>query len=89
MKDGLMVDSSGNKFWWLDGLLHRECKPSIIMKDGTEYWYKHGKLHRDDGPAISFFNKDENDYRYTEWWYKDNKLVITEEIISELLEVIG
>ncbi len=54
-----------------------------INSYGTKYWIKNNTLHRLDGPAVI----DSDGYK--EWWYEENLLVITDEVISELLEVIG
>ena len=56
MKNGLVVDEDGNKFWYKDDEYHREDGPAIEWKDGTKYWYRNGRLHREDGPAAEFNN---------------------------------
>jgi hypothetical protein len=50
------VDRHGNKFWKLNGELHREDGPAIEYTSGYKAWYLNGKLHRVDGPAISYPN---------------------------------
>ncbi len=55
----------------------------IINSHGTKFWYQDGLLHRDNGPAVVYPNS-----KYKAWWYEGEKLVITSEVISELLEVI-
>jgi hypothetical protein len=55
------IDSDGDKFWYLDGKLHRE-----ECADGDKFWYLDGKLHREDGPAIEFADGDK-------FWYLDGK----------------
>ena len=50
------TDSFGNKYYYLNNLLHREDGPAIEYTDGSEEWYKNGKLHREDGPAIKWVN---------------------------------
>ena len=37
------VDDSGNKFWYLNGELHREDGPAIEWASGTKEWYLNGK----------------------------------------------
>ena len=44
-------DEYGDKFWWLDGKLHREDGPAVEYADGSKFWYLNDKLHREDGPA--------------------------------------
>ena len=36
------VDDSGNKFWYLNGKLHREDGPAIERADGNKSWYLNG-----------------------------------------------
>jgi hypothetical protein len=54
MKDGMIVDEYGNKYWYKNDLRHRIDGPAVIRSNGTKYWYFEGKLHRTDGPAIIF-----------------------------------
>jgi len=67
IKNGLITDKSGNKFWYKDGLYHREDGPAIQLVSLTKAWYINGKLHRLDGPAIEYANGDKK-------WYKDDLL---------------
>jgi len=50
------VYDSGNKYWYLDGKLHREDGPAIEFSNGDKSWYLDGKLHREGGPAVEFSN---------------------------------
>jgi hypothetical protein len=52
IKDGLVVDECGNRFWYYDGLLHREDGPAVEMNSGEWEWLFHGIWHRVGGPAI-------------------------------------
>jgi len=36
-------DEYGDKFWWLDGKLHREDGPAVEYADGSKFWYLEGK----------------------------------------------
>ena len=45
---------NGDKYWYLDGKLHREDGPAIEYANGDKYWYLDGKPHREDGPAIEY-----------------------------------
>ena len=49
--NGLYSDGY-HKYWYLNGLRHREDGPAAEWSDGTNCWYKNGKFHREDGPAI-------------------------------------
>jgi hypothetical protein len=50
------VDDNGDRFWYLNGQLHREDGPAVEYDNGTRQWYLNGKLHREDGPAIEYAN---------------------------------
>ena len=51
-----IIDSSGNKFWGFDAVLHREDGPALEVTNGTREWYRNGRLHRDDAPAVEYAN---------------------------------
>ena len=36
----------GKQEHWVNGQLHREDGPAIIMPDGSEFWYRKGKLYQ-------------------------------------------
>ena len=46
----------GDRFWYLNGQLHREDGPAIERADGSRWWYLNGKVHREDGPAVELAN---------------------------------
>jgi hypothetical protein len=48
------VYTSGNKFWLLNGKLHREDGPAVEWADGYKSWWLNGKRHREDGPAVEW-----------------------------------
>ena len=50
------VDANGDKFWYLNGKLHRVDGPAFESADGDKYWYLNGLFHREDGPAIEWAN---------------------------------
>lgn len=54
-----------NEEYFVDGLLHREDGPAVIINPLIKKWYKHGKKHRVDGPAYQSGS-------YEEWWIDDN-----------------
>ena len=56
------VDFYGNKYWYLNGKLHREDGPAIELTNGNKYWYLNNELHREDGPACEHVNG-------TKFWY--------------------
>jgi len=64
---GIVEWENGTKYWYKDGLLHREDGPAVEWADGAKFWYKEGKLHRIDGPAIEYANG-------SKLWYEKGKL---------------
>ena len=66
------VYTSGNKFWLLNGKLHREDGPAVEYADGIKQWYLNGKLHREDGPAVEYPSGDK-------YWYLNDKSMTEEE----------
>jgi hypothetical protein len=61
------IDKHGNKYWRVDGYLHRVDGPAVESVTGTKMWYLNGKLHRIDGPA-----HDASDG--TKFWFLNGKL---------------
>jgi hypothetical protein len=51
---GIVEDFDGNKFWFLNGEVHRLDGPAIEYADGTKSWYLKGAWHRLDGPASEY-----------------------------------
>ena len=68
------IYTSGNKFWVLNGKLHREdinpetglTMPAVEYTNGTKEWYINDKLHREGGPAIEYSNGSK------EWYLNGN-----------------
>ena len=56
------VYAGGDKFWRLNGKLHREDGPAIECANGTKCWYLNGEYHREDGPAVECSSG-------TKFWY--------------------
>ena len=52
-----LINSLGDKFWYIDGKCHRDNGPAAEFSTGAVQYYKHGKLHRTDGPAIIMSDK--------------------------------
>ena len=48
------VYPNGDKYWCLNGKLHREDGPAYESANGNKFWYLNDKLHREDGPAIEY-----------------------------------
>ena len=64
----LLINDTGNKFWFKNNKLHRNNDlPAIEYANGDKEWWKNGKHHRDgDLPAVEFFNGSKE-------WYKNGK----------------
>lgn len=68
-RNGLHVDRDGTRYWYEDGLLHRENGPAVEWADGSKEWWFHGELHRKDGPAI------ERADGTREWWHDGEQMI--------------
>ena len=55
----------GDKYWYLNGKLHREDGPAVELTGNYKAWYLNDKLHREDGPAVEHANGDK------EWFLND------------------
>jgi hypothetical protein len=58
IKYEVKVYAGGNKYWYLNGKLHREDGPAVRYSNGDKFWYLNGKRHREDGPAIEYSDGD-------------------------------
>jgi hypothetical protein len=65
---GELLETYKNKYYYLNGKLHREDGPAIEFNN-TEHWYLNGKLHREDGPALEDINGNK-------FWYINDKAVV-------------
>jgi hypothetical protein len=54
MRNGLHINASGTKVWYLNGQYHRTDGPAVEFADGGKGWYLNGQCHRTDGPALEF-----------------------------------
>jgi hypothetical protein len=61
MKNGLIIDQLGKRYF-LNDLIHREDGPAVEYSNGGKEWWLHNQLHREDGPAIEYLNGDKT------WW---------------------
>ena len=66
------VYAGGDKYWYLNGKLHREDGPAVEYADGSKYWFLNGKYHREDGPALEYTDG----YKL---WYLNGKHLTQEE----------
>ena len=65
MKYEVKINEFGDKFHYVNDVLHKEDGPAIEFSYGRVDWYKNGKLHREDGPAIEFL------FGHKEQWLND------------------
>ena len=71
----LMSNSEPILYWSIDGILHRENGPSIIIPNRMKQWYLNGVRHREDGPAVVYLNPDNPEiYQGFEWWINGNNI---------------
>jgi hypothetical protein len=63
---GIIKWPNGDKFWYLNGYIHRVDGPAIIEAEGSEFWYLNGNRHREDGPACEFASG-------TKYWFLNGK----------------
>ena len=68
------VYKNGNKFWYLNGKLHRKDAPACEYVNGSKEWYLNGKLHREDGPACEYVNGNK-------YWYLNGKSYSEQEFL--------
>ena len=74
------VYTNGNRFWWLNGKIHREDGPAVESANGSKEWYLNDKRHREDGPAIEYADG------YKSWWLNGEK-VTEEEVMNPAEEM--
>ena len=55
-KPTMTENENGNKYWYLNGELHREDGPAVECTNGDKHWHLNGECHREDGPAIERAN---------------------------------
>lgn len=54
--------STKDKYWHVNGKLHRTDGPAVEWSNGDKFWYQNGNHHREDGPAVEKANG------HKEWW---------------------
>ena len=74
------VSTRGDKFWRLNGELHREDGPAIERAGGYKEWWLNGELHREDGPAVERAGG-------TKSWYLNGEPVTEEEVMNPVEEM--
>jgi hypothetical protein len=87
------VYEDGDKFWYLNGKLHREDGPAIEWAKGDKAWYLNNKRHREDGPAIEFSSGSKswflNDEYLTEEEFNRRMTPTVEMTMAQINEALG
>jgi hypothetical protein len=87
------VNNYGDRYWYLNGNLHREDGPAIENADGTRFWYLNGKCHREDGPAIEYADGTRewwlNGAEYTKKEFNKKTAKVKELTVSEIESLLG
>jgi hypothetical protein len=65
MRNGLIINKNGDRFWYKNGLVHREDGPACEWFDCGKGWCINGKYHREDGPAMELEDVTQC------WWLDD------------------
>jgi hypothetical protein len=47
--------TNGDRFWFLNGNLHREDGPAIELANGDKCWVLDGRFQRADSPTVEYF----------------------------------
>ena len=66
------VNENGDKFWYLNGQLHREDGPAREYADGSKSWWLNDQRHRVDGPACEWSDGHKS-------WYLNGERLTEEE----------
>jgi hypothetical protein len=93
IKYEVKVYTNGDKYWYLNGKIHREDGPAIEYASGFKSWWLNNKRHREDGPAIEFSNGEKhwylNDERLTEEEFNKRMTPTVEMTMAQINEALG
>lgn len=53
-----VIYPDGTKWWYRDGVLHRDNGPAVVWENGVEEWFRDGVRDRADGPAVIYPDND-------------------------------
>jgi|TARA_R110000850_G_scaffold274483_1_gene412009 hypothetical protein len=85
-----MTIVAGDKFWHLNGQLHRLDGPAIEGSNGNKFWCQFGNTHRTDGPAIEHadgnveFRLRGKYYTFDEWLEANTEISDEEKVMMKL-----
>jgi hypothetical protein len=80
MKNGLLNNKFGDKFWYKDDKYHREDGPAVEWVNGSKEWWINGQLHREDGPAAESNNGEK-------YWYLNGERIYSQEEFERLIKL--
>jgi hypothetical protein len=84
------VDEEGDKYWRIDGKIHRTDGPAVEWADGTKEWAIYGLNHRTDGPAVEWasgkitWHLDGITLTFEEWLKQTTGLTEDEKVMLKL-----
>jgi hypothetical protein len=82
MRNGLIINKSGNKCYYLNNKLHREDGPAVEYSNGDKIWLQNGLYHRLDGPAVEYADGD------VSWYFHDKYIhCISQEEFEEQIKL--
>ena len=89
----VIVSDNGDRYWWLNGKLHREDGPACEYAGGTRCWYLNGKRHREDGPACEYTSGARewflNGVQYTEEEFNKKTSKVKELTVADIESLLG
>jgi hypothetical protein len=90
-EDGLPAAEykDGSKYWYKDGVSHREDGPAVEYPDGHTEWWINGNQHREDGPAVINRRGNEEYWLDDVWITKSEHSKRTAKVIELTLEDIA
>jgi hypothetical protein len=85
--------TNGDKFWLLNGNLHREDGPAVECANGYKSWWLNNKRHREDGPAVEYSDCTKgwylNDEHLTEEEFNERMNPTVEMTMAQISEALG
>jgi hypothetical protein len=82
IKNGLKINISGTKYWYLNNQLHRVNDPAVEFANGTKFWFFNGRLHRVDGPAIEYASGHKH-------WYLNGQEYTDLKLFQQMVKLKG
>ena len=71
---GCIINVARNKYYYSDGMMHRDDGPAYEGDNGDQIWFCNGLYHREDGPARitryqhTYFTKDGMFFAYKSYY---------------------